>query len=43
MNLVNYFKKLFVSIPDFRKIVLLKFLVKNHGDFQQEYGFSKKN
>ena len=42
MNLVNYFKDLLVSITDFRKIVLLKFLVKNDCDFQQESCYLKK-
>ena len=29
MNNTNYFKHLFESIPDYRKIVLLLFLIKN--------------
>ena len=28
MNNVNYFKDLFESIPDYKKIVLLMFLIK---------------
>ena len=29
MDNVNYFKHLFESIPDYKKIVLLLFLIKN--------------
>ena len=32
MNIVNYFKDLFESIPDHKKIVLLLFLIKNDVD-----------
>ena len=41
MNNVNYFKDLFESIPDYKKIVLLIFLIKNDVDFLYECGFLK--
>ena len=41
MNIVNYFKDLFESIPDYKKIVLLMFLIKNDVNFLYECGFSK--
>ena len=41
MNNVNYFKDLFESIPDFEKIVLLMFLIKNDVNFLYECGFLK--
>ena len=41
MNNVNYFKDLFESIPDYKKIVLLMFLIKNDVNFLYECGFSK--
>ena len=41
MNIVNCFKDLFESIPDYRKIVLLMFLVKNDVNFLYECGFLK--
>ena len=39
MNNVNYFKDLFESIPDYKKIVLLMFLIKNDVDMLYECGF----
>ena len=39
MNNVNYFKNLFESIDDYRKIVLLIFLIINDKDFLRECGF----
>ena len=39
MNVVNCFKELFESIPDYKKIVLLKFLIKNDVDMLYECGF----
>ena len=39
MNNVNYFKDLFESIPDYKKIVLLMFLIKNDVDMLYEGGF----
>ena len=41
MNKVNYFKDLFESIPDYRKIVLLLFLNKNDDNFLYECGLLK--
>ena len=41
MNYENYFKDLFESITDFRKIVLLMFLIKNDNDLLTECGFLK--
>ena len=37
----NYFKDLFESIPDYKKIVLLMFLFKNDVNFLYECGFLK--
>ena len=39
MNNTNYFKDLFESIPDYKKIVLLMFLIKNDVDMLYECGF----
>ena len=39
MNIINYFKDLFESKPDYRKIVLLVFLIKNDADLLRECGF----
>ena len=41
INKSNYFKVLFESIPDYRKIVLLMFLIKNDNDLLTECGFLK--
>ena len=41
MNNVNYFKDIFESIPDYKKIVLLMFLIKNDVNFLYECGFLK--
>ena len=41
MNNVNYFEDLFESIPDYKKIVLLMFLIKNDVNFLYECGFLK--
>ena len=43
MDNVNYFKDLFESIPDYRKIVLLIFLIQNDKNSLKELGFSKKD
>ena len=43
MNNVNYFKDLFESIPDYRKIVLLMFLIKDDKNLLKEVGFSKND
>ena len=42
MNHVNYYKDLFELIPDYRKIVLLIFLIKNVTKFLQNCGCLKK-
>ena len=39
MSYEKYFKELFESITDYRKIVLLIFLIKNDNNFLQECGF----
>ena len=41
MNNTNYFKDLFESIPDYRKIVLLIFLIQIDKNLLNEIGFSK--
>ena len=41
MNYENYFIDIFQSKPDYRKIVLLMFLLKNDNDFLTECGFLK--
>ena len=41
MNNVNYFKDLFESIPDYKEIVLLMFLIKNDVNFLDECGILK--
>ena len=43
MNNVNYFKDLFESITDYRKIVLLIFLIQNDKNLLKEIGFSKND
>ena len=43
MDNVNYFEDLFESIPDYRKIVLLMFLIKDDKNLLKEVGFSKNN
>ena len=43
MNNTNYFKDLFESIPDYRKIVFLLFLIKNDKDLLHEVGFSERD
>ena len=41
MNNINFFKDLFESIPDYKKIVLLMFIIKNDVNFLYECGFLK--
>ena len=41
MDNINYFKDLFESVPDYKKIVLLMFLIKNDVNFLYECGFLK--
>ena len=43
MNYENYFKDLFESIPDYKKIVLLIFLIQNDKNLLKEIGFSKSD
>ena len=43
MDNVNYFKDLFESIPDYKKIVLSMFLIKNDVKFLSECGFLKRD
>ena len=43
MNDLNYFKDLFESISDYRKIVLLIFLIQNDKNLLQETGFNKND
>ena len=42
MNNKNYFKDLFESIPDYRKIVLLIFLSQNDKNLLKEIGFGER-
>ena len=41
MNNTNYFKDLFESIPDYKKIVLLMFIIKNDVNFLYECEYLK--
>ena len=41
MDNVNYVEDLFESIPDYKKIVLLMFLIENDVNFLKECGFLK--
>ena len=43
MKNVTYFKDFFESVDDYRKIVLLLFLIQNDDDLLEEYGFVKSN
>ena len=43
MKYNNYFKDIFESIRDYRKIVLLIFLIQNDKNLLKEIGFSKNN
>ena len=43
MNIENYFKDIFESILDYRKIVLLIFLIQNDKNLLKEIGFSKND
>ena len=40
---MNYFKDMFESITDYRKIVLLIFLIQNDKNLLKEIGFSKND
>ena len=43
MNSDNYSKDMFESVADYRKIVLLLFLIKNDKDFLKQGGFSEND
>ena len=43
MNDVNYFLELFKSIPNYKKIVFLMFLIQNDKNLLKEIGFSKND
>ena len=43
MNHENYFKEIFESIHDYKKIVLIIFLIQNDKNLLKEIGFSKND
>ena len=43
MNYENYFKDLFESIHDYKKILLLRFLIQNDKNLLHEVGFSQRD
>ena len=43
MDKINYFKDIFESIHDYKKIVLLIFLIQNDKNLLKEIGFSKND
>ena len=43
MDNINYFRDLFESIHDYRKIVLLIFLIQNDKNLLKEIGFNKND
>ena len=43
MDNIIYFRDLFESIPDYRKIVLLIFLIQNDKNLLKEIGFSQRD
>ena len=43
MNYENYFKDIFEAILDYRKIVMLVFLIQNDNDLLTECGFLKSD
>ena len=43
MNYENYFRDIFKSITDYRKIVLLIFLIQNDKNLLKEIGFGKND
>ena len=43
MDNIKYFKDIFESIHDCKKIVLLKFLIQNDKNLLKEIGFSKND
>ena len=43
MNNINYFKDIFESIHDYKKIVLLIFLIQNNKNLLKEIGFNEND
>ena len=43
MDHLNCFRDFFESIPDYRKIVIIMFLIKNDDDLIQECGYLKND
>ena len=43
MNNSNFFEDIFESIADYRKIVILIFLIQNDSDLLREVGFSERD
>ena len=43
MDNINYFKDIFESIHDYKKLVLLIFLIQNDKNLLKEIGFSKND
>ena len=43
MDKINYFKDIFESINDYRKIVLLMYLIKDDKNLLKEVGFSEND
>ena len=43
MDNINYFKDMFESIPDYRKILILMFSNQNDKNLIKEIGFSKND
>ena len=43
MNNINYFKDIFESIHDYKKIVLLIFLIQNDRNLLKEIGFNEND
>ena len=43
MDKVKYFIDLFESIPDYRKIILLVFLINDDKNFLKEIGFNERD
>ena len=43
MNNENYFRDIFESVRDYRKIVLLIFLIQNDKNLLKEIGFSQRD
>ena len=43
MSNINYFKDFFESIPDYKKVVLIMFLIRNDVNFFYECGFLERD